>query len=428
MNVITTFEYSYLSYKEILNAGNKQLNFDNLYQLNNLISKDYSHLIRTDLEGIHIKNFVGVIKLGDVLIEILPKIYNKNNVRINNDIKTEIYRNLYYMINKALKVPYNNIDFNNYNVSSGMILDFFMNLFLKNLSLGLLKGPYRTYMREEENSNYLKGKLLVSKNIIKNPLNTKVYSEFDNYTEDNIVNQIFKFVVQDMIKNTLWPENKMIGNKILMSLTDVSDVNITGSTFINLKNDRLLIDFKNLLDFARFYILNKSIDFTSPKENNVFIFNIDMNTVYQDYISELLKEYSNDIFNHSKVYTQKSGKHLIYDNYNSGRLNLQPDISIENDNGIQVIIDTKYKRLSLGKPRKGVSDKDIYQMFGYYHKYEKPKIILLYPEYGAAVTDVYSFYLESKNKLHISTINLNRSLYKKEEELKIIKRLNEIIL
>ncbi|WP_163969317.1 McrC family protein [Oceanobacillus halotolerans] len=428
MKIITTFEYSYLPYKEIMKKVETPFNYDSLYELNHLISSNYSHVLKTDLEGIHIKNFVGVIKLReDILIEILPKIYNHANVKINDDTKTEIYRNLYYMINKALKVPNNNINFNNFDVSRGMILDFFINLFLQNLSLKILRGLYRTYVREEENSNFIKGKILVSKNIIKNPLNLKMYSEFDNYTEDNIVNQIFKFVVKDMSRNTVWPQNKMIAKQILLKLSDVSDINISRSTFTLVKHDRLLADYENLLNFARFYILNQSIDFRGNNENDVFIFNIDMNTVYQDYISELIKEYSNEILVHSKVYTQKSGNHLIYNQLNKGCFNLQPDISIENENGVQVIIDTKYKKLVQDQPRKGVSDKDIYQMFGYYHKYQKPRIILLYPEYEAAVSDVYSFYIESDTNLNISTINLNGRIYTKEEEWNIVKKLKEII-
>ncbi|EOV9526383.1 McrC family protein [Bacillus cytotoxicus] len=426
MNTITTFEYSYLTYKEILKGDS--INYESLSKLNTLISDNYAHMLRTDLEGVHIKNFVGVIKLGDTLIEILPKIYNKDNTTLNNETKTEIYKNLYYMINKTLKIPNHNIDFNNYDVSKGMILDFFISLFLQNLSLKLLKGTYRTYVREEENSEFIKGKILISKNILMNPLNLKMYSEFDNYTEDNIVNQIFKYVVNDMLKNTLWPKNKVIAKQILLRLSDVTDIYINESTFTKVKHDRLLVDFENLLNFAKFYILSQSLDFSGTKESDVFIFNIDMNTVYQDYISELIKEYSSEVTSQRNVYTQKSGKHLIFDKFNNGRFNLQPDITIEKDNKIQVIIDTKYKKLLQSKPRKGVSDKDIYQMFGYYHKYQKPKIVLLYPEYEAAVSDVYTFYLESKTKLNVSTINLKGPLYTKEGERHIVEKLTEIIL
>lgn len=67
-------------------------------------------------------------------------------------------------------------------------------------------------------------------------------------------------------------------------------------------------------------------------------------------------------------------------------------------------------------------------MFGYYHKYQKPKIILLYPEYESSVSDVYTFYLDSKTTLNVSTINLKGPLYTKEGERHIVEKLTEIIL
>lgn len=427
MNKITTFEYTYITYEEISKNNKTHIDFSSLKKLNELISNDFSHMLRTDFEGIHIKNFVGIIKLGNTLIEILPKIYYQNNELIDNNTKTEIYKNLFYMINKSLKIPNNNIDFNNYNVSEGVFFDFLISFFLENLSLKLIRGTYNTYVRKETNSSFVKGRILMAKNIIFNPLNLKLYSEFDYYTEDNIVNQILKYVVKDMHNKTLLLENKMIAKQILLILSDVTDIHVTESTFKKITYDRLMSDYESLLNFAKFYVQNQSLDFESNKKSDIFIFNIDMNIVYQDYISELIKEYSFEIINQSNIYTQKSGKHLIFDKFSNGSFNLKPDISIENDKEIQVIIDTKYKRLFQNKLRKGVSDRDLYQMFGYFHKYQKPKIILLYPEYNTMVSDNYFFYLNSDTPLNISTIDLKVSLYTSEGEWNIVKQLKEII-
>ncbi|OZM56876.1 hypothetical protein CIB95_08885 [Lottiidibacillus patelloidae] len=430
MKVITTYEYSHISYHDIFpNQSNEKSSYESLKKLNNLISEKYSHLLRTDLEGIYIKNFVGIIKIDEATIEILPKIFKHENDNMDGSTKTEIYKNLYYMINKALKVPTNNIDYNQFNVSRGDVLDFLINLFLDGLSLKLFKGLYRTYVREEENSNYIKGKILVSKNIVRNPINTKIYNEYDNYTDDNLVNQIFKFVVKEMLNTTQWQQNRIIAKNILQTLSNVSDISVSETSFNKVKYDRLLGEYEKLLNFAKFYFFSQSVNFRGNGENNVFVFNIDMNTVYQDYISELLKEYAPEIFNNnSTVQTQKRSKHLIFDEYNNGCFNLQPDISIENKKVIELIIDTKYKRLNLGKPRKGVSDKDLYQMFGYYHKYNKPKIVLLYPKYIQEVADIYHFYEDEPSKLQVCTVNLNNKLYTQEGEWEIIKDLKRTLL
>ena len=76
-----------------------------------------------------------------------------------------------------------------------------------------------------------------------------------------------------MIKNTLWPKNKVLAKQILLRLSDVADIYVNESTFTKVKHDRLLVDFENLLNFAKFYILSKSLDFNGTKKNDVFIFN-----------------------------------------------------------------------------------------------------------------------------------------------------------
>lgn len=427
MNKITTFEYTYITYEELFKNSNIHPNISNLKKLNELISNNFSHMLKTDFEGIHIKNFVGIIRLGNTTIEILPKIYYQNNKLIEDDTKTEIYKNLLYMINKSLKIPNNNIDFNDYSVSEGVFFDFLINFFMKTLSLKLLRGTYSTYVKKETNSSYIKGRVLTAKNIIFNPLNLKIYNEFDYYTENNLVNQILKYVVKDMHNKSLLLENKMIAKQILLRLSNVTDIHVTESTFKEIIYNRLMSDYESLLKFAEFYIQNQSLDFESNKTSDIFIFNIDMNIVYQDYISELIKEYSSEITNQSNIYTQKAGEHLIFDKFGNGNFNLKPDITIQSQKKIQVIIDTKYKKLYQKKLRNGVSDRDLYQMFGYFHKYHKPKIILLYPKYNTTVSDNYFFYLNSEIPLNISTVDLKVSLYTSEGEWTIVKQLKEII-
>lgn len=59
---------------------------------------------------------------------------------------------------------------------------------------------------------------------------------------------------------------------------------------------------------------------------------------------------------------------------------LRPDIAITRDDGHQIILDTKWKRL-FDNPNKnyGISGQDMYQMYAYATKYDAKDIFLLYP-------------------------------------------------
>lgn len=422
MKIITTFEHTFIQYVDILTVNDK----NSLDSLKDNIQRNFKDTLNLELEGLKIKGFVGVIKLDNTIIEVLPKFY-KNTLHLNPDAKKEMYKNLYYMINKSMKMPTYNIDFQNFDVSKGNILDFFIFMFLQNLYRALIKGTYKTYITKEVNSRYIKGKILVNKTLVKNILGTSIYSETDKYTEDNLVNQIFKYVVKSMHKNTSWNNNKRIARQILMSLTEIQDIDVYDSMFSKIKKDRLLGDFEHFLNFSRFYINNQNITHYKSSDNSSFIFNIKMEDVYQEYIASLLIEYSSDIINTHQIRTQKSGQHLIYDIKNKGKYELIPDIIIECENIPTIIIDTKYKLLEDGKARNGVKSSDLYQMFGYYHKYQQPRIILLYPQYKEDINETYFFYEDKIGVLNAVTIDLNEKIYTKIGELTIVDRLKKII-
>lgn len=422
MKIITTFEHTFIPYTDI-HPEIDQIRIDTLQ---NNIEQNFDGVLNIELKGLKIKGFVGVIKLDETIIEVLPKFY-KNSEDISINDKKSIYRNLYYMINKSMKLPTYQMDFQNFDTSKGTILDFFIFIFLQNLYRALIKGTYKTYIKEEINSKYIKGKILVNKTIMRNILGLNVFSETDKYTEDNIVNQIFKYVVKNMHNSTGWVNNKRIAKQILLFLTDIQDIYVHDSLFSNIKRDRLLGDFEYFLSFSRFYINNQTMTNHNSTDNSSFIFNIAMADVYQDYISELLKEYSSEIVDPYQLRAQQSDHHLVYTSGNKGKLKLIPDIIIQSNNLPLVIIDTKYKLLERNSPRNGVRSSDLYQMFGYYHKYNKPQIILLYPQYKEEFNDQYYFYKENIGPLNVVTIDLNDDIFTKSGELALVNRLKEII-
>ncbi|MBP2243137.1 5-methylcytosine-specific restriction enzyme subunit McrC [Cytobacillus eiseniae] len=371
MKILTTYEYSEISYEAIVGSNRDSEAFYEIKELETLFSEKYSETIEFKLNGVAFKNFVGVIKVGDTYIEVLPKIYNSlidDNPSLN---KNEIYKNLNYMINKSSRLSIKNIDLSNYGGNEeGQFLDFFINMFLQELYTNLFKGIYKTYVTQQENLRYIKGRLLVAENIKRNFLHNRVYCEFDEFTEDNLVNQILKYTTRLMSKLTNWRQNQLLADNIIQSLNDVSDIHVSVDTFAIVREDRLLGIYSKLLGIAKMFLEGQTIDINSENLVSNFIFNIDMNLVYQEYIFEILNEYRAVIFNENiTIRPQYSKEHLIFDSNNKGVFLLKPDIALLEGDSVRLLIDTKYKKLNVGKHRYGVSDKDLYQMFGYFHKY-----------------------------------------------------------
>lgn len=427
MKILTTYEYSEISYEAIVDSIGDSKNFQLIKELETLCSEKYAASVEFKLNGVAFKNFVGVIKVGDTYIEVLPKIYNSLRDDSPSLNKSEIYKNINYMINKSPKLSIKNIELTSYGENEdGQFLDFFINMFLQELYTNLFKGLYKTYVSQQDNLRYIKGRLLVAENIKRNFLHNKVYCEFDEFTEDNLVNQILKYTTKLMSKLTNWRKNQLLACNILQFLDDVSDIHVSLDTFSFIKDDRLLGIYSKLLVIAKMFLEGQSIDINSENQTN-FIFNIDMNLVYQEYIFEILKEYSVDIFGENiTIKSQYSKEHLIYNSHNKGVFPLKPDIAILEGNHINILVDTKYKKLNKEKPRNGVSDKDLYQMFGYFHKYGKPLIFLLYPRYESDISDYYRFERFKDPLLFVNTVTLSNKLYTAEGELAIVSALKSI--
>ena len=80
------------------------------------------------------------------------------------------------------------------------------------------------------------------------------------------------------------------------------------------------------------------------------------------------------------VSTQDRGYYLFEEN-NRNIFALRPDIVVTREDGRQIIMDTKWKRLiNDGGKNYGISQADMYQMFAYSKKYNTPDIWLLYPK------------------------------------------------
>ncbi|WP_153126789.1 McrC family protein [Peribacillus tepidiphilus] len=428
MKVLTTYEYSEISYDSIVGDIRDPMAFKKIKELENLFNDKYTGIVEFKLSSISFKNFVGVIKIKDTFIEVLPKIYDSSKKEDNNLNKNEIYKNLNYMINKSSKLSIKNVDITRYGASEeGFFLDFFINMFLQELYTNLFKGVYKTYVTQQENLRYIKGRLLVTENIKRNLIHNKMFCEFDEFTEDNIVNQILKYTTRLMSRITNWRQNQLLAENIIHTFIDVSDIYANVETFNLVREDRLLGTYSKLLKIAKMFLEGQSFNIDNDELSSNFIFSVDMNMVFQEYIFELLNEYRSEIFNENLILRpQYSKEHLIYDSNDKGVFHLKPDIALIEGNQVQLLIDTKYKKLNIDKHRNGVSDKDLYQMFGYFHKYDQPVIHLLYPRYDKDISQHYKIEKYGEPSIFVNTLSLSNSLYTAEGEKAIVNSLKEI--
>ncbi len=313
-----------------------------------------------------------------------------------------------------------------------------ISLFAKNLIELLKTDLVKNYETKEDNNNFLKGKILFSKHLRFNLFNkAKFYSQFDEFTEDNLLNQVFKATTDKLLKYTQDSKNFKLLSECNLILQDVSLNKINFVDTEKVKFNRLNAEYENIFNLAKLLLFGNSIDLNA-KDTKSYSLMFDMNKLFEEFIFEFIKKECCNPQNYL-IRTENPQKHLFKE---TPRFDLKPDITIYSDDGkeCKLIIDTKYKKINEFKSEEengdkykmnGISTQDIYQMFVYSQIYNCENIILLYPKYQDSIFDKQlKFDNEEKINLQnfqikIKTVDLHIDLSLKKQYL--IKELNTIL-
>lgn len=340
-----------------------------LYLKKNLSDKSIIY----DYNKIKFINYVGIIKINNLIIEILPKI------SLSNDIIKD-RKMLIFMLSKCNKLSVDIKELLNSNILNNSLLDILAKVYSKKLLNELQKGLYREYVSKEEALSIIKGKILISKSIKENTINkNKMNCKYDEFTEDNLFNAILKRAINVILFSIKNDDVKKELNIINNLFNDVSDIYISNNIILNYKLNRMNNRFLECFTLAKLILLNSSMDKSLGKENGFSIL-FEMNYLYEEYIEVLLKEAFNDT--NISINTQEKSRYLLWNTLKErNEIALKPDIVIYKDNKPKVIIDTKWKSSSINN-REIYSQSDIYQMYAYITTYtECEECILLYPKF-----------------------------------------------
>lgn len=380
-----------------------------LYLKKNLNNKS----ILYDYNKLKFINYVGIIKVNNLVIEILPKI------SLSNDIIKDRQK-LIFMLSKCKKLSVDIKDLLKSNILSNSLLDILARLFSKKLLSEMQKGLYREYVSKEDALSIIRGKILISKSIKENTINkNKINCKYDEFTEDNLFNAILKRAVNVILFSTNNDDIKKELNIINNVFSEVSDIYISNNIILNYKLNRMNSRFSECFTLAKLILLNSSMDKSLGKENGFSIL-FEMNYLYEEYIGVLLEEvfYDSDI----KVNTQEKSKYLLWNTLKErNEIALKPDIVIYKDNKPKIIIDTKWKSASWGN-RESYSQGDIYQMYAYITTYKEcEECILLYPKNENIEHSTWQLNNNiGDKKISISEITLESYEASKKELIKLV--------
>lgn len=382
-------------YDEIDESDIKDCDLDKLQLY--LRCQNLEQVLKVTRHGIVAKSWVGVIKYKKHQFQILPKLI------CDNENTENILKNLIFMLSYTKKLDIKTNDTAKLLNSRNPFIEILIREYAKSLFESLKRITPKKYVREEDNLNYLKGKIKFTENIRYNCINqSKFYCEYDEFSENNILNQLFLFVSTCLYNVSNDNYNKKTLKFIINYYNDIKLVRFDKFKVGKIKLSRNQNLFKKPFNLAKMFIEKTSVDLSKNKFENLTLI-WDMNKLFEEFVFEIMKQ-NKDKFEWK--FTAQKGKRLLKNNYNKKR-NTYVDIFAESlNNDKKIIIDTKYKKF---KNIDDFSNADVFQVSTYCLLHNAKHAVLLYPRWDKNEPEIQHFYLNNENynyRIDFKTINL----------------------
>jgi len=361
---IKVFEHSFLELGKTY--SNVKFEEHHLRTLQSYNDRNKNKYFTNCYKKVKFSNYVGVIQIGNLTIEVLPKADNTEDD--DNHSKDVWHRALIDMLRYTGNLRLEYLTNANLNLLHHSLFNIFIETFLFEVESLLNMGLVKRYTSKEENTPYLKGKLLLSKHLKYNSVNKqKFYTKYVLYNYNNVYNQIVVKalnVLSNFAKGNIFYEE--IQN-LIIQIPEVDDVVVSDSTFLKLKFDRKTQCYSHAITLAKMILLNYNPDIRHGNDNVLSIL-FDMNKLYEQFIYNRLRVTQDENF----VVCRQSKVFWIPENNRAKTVKADIFIRMKDQN---LVVDTKWKILNNIYP----SDEDLKQMFVYNHYYSSVKSILLYP-------------------------------------------------
>lgn len=322
--------------------------------------------------GIQFNEHVGVIQVGDLLIEVLPKADNKR--------ETADWRKMLIGMMRAVGSFDIRVSSSSHlKLKSNTILDLYIEMFVNEVEFLLHSGLLKKYRKNESNVTALKGNIIFSKHIQQNLTHQeRFYVRHTTYDVEHTLHQILHVTIRFLRQiNTNATLQSRIG-ALQLFFPEMPPLKVTEATFEKLVYNSKSEVYRKAVEIARLLLLQYHPDVSKGK-NHVLSLMFDMNKLWEQFVCVSLRKHADDY-----SITPQSKKNFWQPEYGY-KTKIIPDIVINKDTDRCVVLDTKWKNLNGYNP----SSSDLQQMFVYHHYFNAVKTALIYPGTGDAIKGTY---------------------------------------
>jgi 5-methylcytosine-specific restriction enzyme subunit McrC len=350
---------------------------DKLYRFNDENGNKYFTGIRN---GIRFNSYVGVIQVGNLIIEILPKI---DKVKPDDDSSKKQWHNaLLQMLATCKKIKIDSIFEAQLAFRNQSLLEIYFKQYLDEIEGLIRMGLIKKYHLKSGNLFAWKGRMDFGKNIQQNLVHQeRFYTHHQTYDHEHLINQILLYalnILKNLVNNSSLKDKAV---RLLMSFPEIKSIPIQEFHFNQLQPSRKTVPFNQALVLAKMIILNYSPDISAGNDNMLALL-FDMNKLWEEYIYRMLIK---DI---------PVGYEIIYQDGQEFWENrtIRPDLvihrSFADGKKETYLIDTKWRIPENNQP----SDDELKQLYAYNMYWEASRSMLLYPEISPQIEEFGKFH------------------------------------
>lgn len=319
---------------------------------------------------LHFGSFVGVVQVGSLAIEILPKLDNDPSPD-----KGKWQRALLQMLRQSGLLAIEAAPEADLHLRKSPLVDVYLDAFLSEVERLTHGGLVKRYRLTEGNLHKLKGRIQFPQHIRRNLLHQeRIYTAHETYDCDNPFNRILKAALAIVQRLAIRQSLTSRAAASFLSFENVADTRITAQTFDRLAFGRNTEPYRRAIQLARLIILNYSPDLRGGHEHVIAIL-FEMSELFERFIFVHLR----------RAAPRYAARRLRVADQVRKRFwcwkQIRPDIVADYGDApaaTRVILDTKWKVPRDGQP----ADDDLKQMYAYNLHFGGCRSVLVYPSAG----------------------------------------------
>jgi 5-methylcytosine-specific restriction enzyme subunit McrC len=258
-------------------------------------------------------------------------------------------------------------------------------MFAEHLREEWQRGVSRSYLLVEDDQPALRGKWRIADQIRRPGRDHLFAVAYDEFTADIPLNRVFRFVVERLWSLTQDGGNRQMLGELRQWLDEVTllpalSAGEAGPALLTRLNHRLA----PLLNLARLFLDGGAMQL-SAGDLSSFAFVFDMNWVFERFVVNFVRRHQLEILppylHDCDLLSQAHGEpRFLARSEGKFVFRLKPDLALRSGQAFPLLMDAKYKRLDPNGNNAGVEQADFYQMFAYAHRYDCPRVLMLYPQ------------------------------------------------